>query len=824
MTNARQREYGIIVLGVILLMLVVFRQVLMPGQILFTTDDNIGSLMLRKNLLPAGWWRGWNDQVLLGTPSTVFLNLTNFLLFLLPAGFFNNWINAFDIAAGSVFMALFLRFRGVSWPACALGVLTAYWLGSNFTLVYAGHIHKFGILLWVPAFLWLTELAVRKGTLRYAILAGGALGATFLEQADVAFIFALALGPYALFSWWRVHGRPGTQMARFAGGLFGTAILLAFHPLLSGYTTAVEGVASIRDDDPQAKWEFVTQWSWPPEESIDFIAPGFTGWRSGEPAGPYTGRMGRSAGWEDTGEGFQNFKLENQYLGAVPLLFAVLAVYLAFRARRRGQSGYADVWCWAAITVVALLLSFGKYFPLYALFYQLPIVSSIRNPNKFLQVFQLALGILAAYGMHDFLRQSFSEGRDRLRVKDIKPLVFGALLIGLVLVVWGVGSMASWDSLVTQIREDGWGRLAPTIIENRVWALLHGGVMACLAILIVYLLTVRRVPGGRSATVMVWSLIGLVIFDVLFLARHYVSTIETGAMRSHQVTDIIKRDQSGSRVALVMQEGFYNQWLSQLFPYHGIKSINITQMPRMPIDYQQYLTAVGQNPLRHWELGAVRFVLGPGQIWSQISSEPGLRDRFDLIFAYNVEPENGGVEVIPASETQPGRHVLLRHRAPHPRYALVAGWDEVPDDVALNRLTAPDFVPFERVLISGTPPDVNLPEPEGQGLSGSVRRMDYRPGYVQLQVSAESPSILRVADKYDPHWKAEINGVPAPVMRVDYLVQGVFVAAGMHDITLRYAPPNTTLWVQVGGLCIALGALVLVGRERFSRSVTTAER
>ena len=49
--------------------------------------------------------------------------------------------------------------------------------------------------------------------------------------------------------------------------------------------------------------------------------------------------------------------------------------------------------------MVTLLLSFGKFFPLYGLFYQLPVVSSIRNPNKFLQIFQLALAVLTAFGV-----------------------------------------------------------------------------------------------------------------------------------------------------------------------------------------------------------------------------------------------------------------------------------------------------------------------------------------------------------------------------------------------------------------------------------------
>jgi len=114
--------------------------------------------------------------------------------------------------------------------------------------------------------------------------------------------------------------------------------------------------------------------------------------------------MGRSAGWEQTKQGFMNFKLENTYLGIIPILLALFAVLGIVRhpssgvrrpdeARRR-----AEIIFWGCVAVITLLLAFGKFFPLYALFYKLPLVSSIRNPNKFLQVFQLALGILAAYG------------------------------------------------------------------------------------------------------------------------------------------------------------------------------------------------------------------------------------------------------------------------------------------------------------------------------------------------------------------------------------------------------------------------------------------
>src|SRR5450759_3978876 len=64
----------------------------------------------------------------------------------------------------------------------------------------------------------------------------------------------------------------------------------------------------------------------------------------------------------------------------------------------------AEIIFWGCVAVMSLLLAFGKFFPLYAMFYKLPLVSSIRNPNKFLQVFQWVLGILAAYGLDGMLR------------------------------------------------------------------------------------------------------------------------------------------------------------------------------------------------------------------------------------------------------------------------------------------------------------------------------------------------------------------------------------------------------------------------------------
>ena len=410
MNGSRAVANAAFVFAVVLTAVVFFFRVLLPGTALFSTDNNIGSEAAVKVLLPFGFSGYWSDDVLLGSGGRIPLNWTMLLLHILPLRIYMNWIHAVDLGLASVLLGWFLRHRGCAWTACAAGALTAFWLGSNLTLVYAGHTSKFATLAFAAATVLCLDRGARPGGSPWMILAGGALGIMFMEQQDLALFFGLFLGAYAIFAFVREQGfRPFILAARMLSCAL-LALVIAGPTMLSVYGTARSGEPGGAGESAASKWEFSTQWSVPPDETIDLIAPGYTGWRSGEPEGPYWGRTGRSAGWEQTHQGFMNFRLESIYIGAIPVVFALFAVAAALRRRswltingcseRDAGSGAhrADIVFWACVAVISLLLAYGKYLPFYALFYMLPVVNSIRNPNKFLQVFQVALAIVAAYG------------------------------------------------------------------------------------------------------------------------------------------------------------------------------------------------------------------------------------------------------------------------------------------------------------------------------------------------------------------------------------------------------------------------------------------
>lgn len=791
----------------------VYRETLLPGHVLFTTDDNIGHMAQRKAVLPHAFLGAWDDSLLAGQPWVLNLNWTNLLLCLLPVALFQDWIHALDLVPASFFFALYLRRRGVGWAGCALGALAGFWLGSNFFLTYAGHIGKFATLFFASLCLWLTERAVQRRSWADAILAGGAMGGMFLEQADVALFFAMALGPYAVFACWRAYGLNVRAAAAILAPMVLLAGFIAYRPVAEAYSAFAHDARTTDGEPEQSRqelWEYCTQWSWPPEETIEWLAPGYMGWRSGEAAGPYWGRMGRSAGWETTRQGFANFKLETFYLGAIPLALLALQVYLLVTRRLEDRGRRLDAVFWLAVAVVTFLLGLGKFFPLYRLFFELPGMSSFRNPVKFIQVTQFALAIPMAVALDEVLRRGTGNGFARA----LSPFLRGLAACGGILFLWAVAMSFAGPAAQQELANQGWGAAAGVIMGNKMRALGHAAVLALVAAGLLWRIARGAGPGAWGGQRLAWILLGLVALDQLVVSRHYVKTAEAaGLIDRNPVVTYLQERLGQQRAYLLAQDSFYNQWLTVLFPYHQVPTFNVTQT-RFTEDYKAFLAAAGPNPAFLWQSFAVGQLMGHAGFWQQLQADPGFRDRVELSFAYNVAPRGAGVEVIPATQARPGQHVIMRHKAEAPRYCLVAGWEGLTDDAILERVRNRTAQPFQKASVA---PEIaaRYPPPDAAGVIGEVNVREYRAGRVRLQTAAAQPTILRVSDKFAPAWRARVDGQPTEVFRCDYLFQGVYLDPGVNDVILEYAPPLGSLWVQLAGLAICvLAVLQLAVRER----------
>ena len=404
-------------------------------------------------------------------------------------------------------------------------------------------------------------------------------------------------------------------------------------------------------------------------------------------------------------------------------------------------------------------------------------------------------------------------------------------VIALVLALRALALMVDVNSLVYRLGATGWGKLAEVIIQNKITALWHAALMTVCAGVFIWLYCGRKLRNQYLRNIIPWLLVVIVAADAYVLSRHYVKAMPLKAFQENDVIRVLKSDQNQHRVALVAQDGFYNNWLTYLFPYHGIKTINVTQMPRMPADYKRFFAAV-RDPLRLWQLSAVGFVLAPAQVWGQFQGDPAMKNAFELVFAYNVKPllwhgkpAAASVEVVPASVQQPGQHVIMRLLRSAPRFTLIGAWEKVDDTETLRRLGSADYRLFEKVLIA---PEFSLKQQSSSGSSGGqIQVLNYRPGRIKLRASSTSPVILRVADKYDPDWRVRIDGKEGDVLRVDFIFMGVYLEPGMHEVILEYAPPKWPLAVQAVGFLVFAGAIVVLLLRRKSvsqRSQSTQRR
>ena len=385
----------------------------------------------------------------------------------------------------------------------------------------------------------------------------------------------------------------------------------------------------------------------------------------------------------------------------------------------------------------------------------------------------------------------------------MKVFVWSVVGCAGILGFWAFGLMDGRVQEVNRFVSQGWGQYADVIVGNKIRALWHAAFMTlCAGGALWFFLLSRSVKAG---SIIAWLLVLLVAGDAWLLSRHYVKTMPLSSLDENPVISLLKKDMPVHRVALVSQDGFYNWWLTYMFPYHNIQTVNVTQMPRMPEDYKKFLTAVTRNPVRYWQLAAVGYVLAPAKVWDQLKKDPAAKDVFELTYSYNVGQAEAGVSVIPASLVHPGQHVVLRFKSPGPRYALIAGWESCSDPDTLQRLAAPSIAPFRRVLLA---PEyaTNVPSLTGEGIIGKVEALNYRSGLFHLKTTSEQAAILRVSEKFDKDWVAHVDGNPAPVLRVDFIFQGVYVPAGVHEVVLKYSPATWPLKVQIFGMLICLGA------------------
>jgi hypothetical protein len=135
--------------------------------------------------------------------------------------------------------------------------------------------------------------------------------------------------------------------------------------------------------------------------------------------------------------------------------------------------------------------------------------------------------------------------------------------------------------------------------------------------------------------------------------------------------------------------------------------------------------------------------------------------------------------------------------------AWVVGCARLADErAAFTALGEASFDPAREAILPADPGGV----PGPCGPAGSARVVSLRGDRARIEVEADRPALVVMADAYDPGWRASVDGREAPVLRANVAFRAVVVPSGRHVLVLVYRP-----WSVRAGLAISAVALLSLG-------------
>jgi hypothetical protein len=700
------------------------------------------------------------------------------------------WLVVFYFLSG-VFMYAAARQLGFRRPV-AFFAAVVYMLGPyGVGLAGEGHGSKLMALTYLPlVFLFTHRLFERRDLLSLGLLAASVGTLMLANHVQIAYYVFMLVGLYIAYQL-VVNVRTHTREVLSATGMFMAALAIGVAVSAYNYLSAYEYAQySIRGGGTAGAagglaYDYATNWSWHPAELLTLFVPGFFGFRLPQ----YWGMM---EPWTDS----------TVYVGLLPVLLAMVAVSI----RRTAMT-----WFFLIATVIVILLSFGRNFPLVyeTAFSVLPFFDKFRAPAMILQLLRFTVAILGAYGL-----QALFDLRNADRAQMLASmlrtaravLIAGAALFGFLLLFKATlaetlsGSWFVKAGELEQYRQQ-YGQQAGQVLAQlkqvrftTFWndAVAFALLLACSAG-VVWLFLKETIRPGLTLTLLVGlTLADLYIIDSRLIQPKPAASITQSFPQDETIMFLQEQGRGSAEPFRVFPVG--NLFAEKTYAYHGIQSIGGYSPAKLKI-YQALLDSClyrGSNPAFPLNMNVVnmlnvRYLVVPGRL-----------------------PE-GMFPVAHVDNRQ--RSITYENPSALPRATLVGSViTATTDREVYNLLNSASFDPRTTAIVQGSAPADLVPPQPGDG----VRVTNYGAHQIVLESQAHAPALLVLSEIYYPAgWNATVDGEGTEILRTNSVLRSVRVPAGRHTVTLTFAPPMYWAGLTITNIAwLAALALVVLGLWR----------
>jgi hypothetical protein len=775
-------------LGLFLLPLVFFGRFLTGTVMMFGTDFIGGGGYAARQFM-ADYIRQhltiafWQPQILSGQPTVAafFGDLfypTILLRLILPVHVVWAWTFFLQTFIAGLGTYLFLRELKLH-PLAAFAAGVAYMFsGSLLTLTLAGHDGRLIGSSLMPLVLFFCTRGINRRQMRWFALTGTTLGLQLLSgHIQKVYYTGLILLAWFLFNFirtLRTEKKPAKVFALlgyfiltfvFAFGLAAIQYLPIYANLPYGARGAERG------------YEFATSWSMPIAEIFDLLTPKFSG--------------GLENYW-----GKNPFKLHSEYLGILPLLFALIGLV---RTWGKSQTRF-----FFFTFIAAVLMAWGGNTPFYRLPYLLlPGLSKFRGPGMIFFIAGFALCVLAGYGINYLLSTNAERkpgsGPASGKNQGLRFLFYGAGFLLLLSLFFLAGQNA-----VRGIFNPG-NRLAQ--FEANYPALVKGMFFALFIWLIgtglTHLLLRRRLNEQLFTAVLVL----IMTFDIgsslkLWDNQHgYIRSMPQPReyFAPDEVVRFLSQDQTLYRVLPLNYERSDEGelWLHNIYSTGG-------QLPNPLQSYQEFIGAGPSvmfqannllNP-NFMNLLNVKYVITLNLPEDVSRYDAQSQQVINQLKAYFRQPQFE--KVFTGS-----RYAIYLNHQFLPRAFIVQDFQVVKDKgQLLNRLHQPDFNPGKTALLYSDPGFIPAALPDTAARCSIIL---YDPNLIKLHAQLTQPGILILSENFHPDWLVQIDGKPGKILPADHTLRGVVLEPGSHELIFTLRPR----YYQLGMLLTLATTLIL---------------
>jgi hypothetical protein len=479
------------------------------------------------------------------------------------------------------------------------------------------------------------------------------------------------------------------------------------------------------------------------------------------------------------------------YAGAIICFLAILGFFLIDKKYK---------WPILATFIIAIMLSWGSFFKEFnnIVFDVVPFYNKFRAPSMILVIPQLLLPLMAALGVNAFINANDKKALWPQLKKGL--IATGALFVVLFLLYMSLGYLSSIDNeILKNVRNSGQQQLIDAVrpffdglkadrkslFLTDIFRSLGFIALAAIVLWLLFRNTIKPIIGIALLTVFVF--IDLITIDNNYLKKENYQEKSDNEMMFQRTAydDSIKADKSYFRVYNYSQDRFHENITS-----YTLNSIGGYHAAKLRL-YQDIIERqLGNNNMAVVNMLNAKYFI-------QKEENPQ-------------SPQYGHTIAMQKNPGALGPCWLVK------TVQFVKNADDEMN--ALNHFNPSDTAFVQESFKSSLP---NLPVADS---TASIQLVKNDNDVINYSFNAATNQFAVFSEVYYPGgWRAYIDNKEAPIVKTDYVLRGLAIPAGKHNIRFEFKPDGfykgkkITAIAEILLLILLAGAVFMEWRKRKSK-------